>query len=95
MITLALIKAGMYDYLFGTWMMLYGLMHTSSRVFLPRQVWHLGWYYIVCGAIVLFVLNGTSFIRPAPMVAVFVVGECLGAAIFINLRRQIKLSATE
>ncbi len=48
-LSLALLLRGYPDLLFGVWMCLYGLAHTSCRADLPRENWFLGIYYVVCG----------------------------------------------
>lgn len=77
----ALLLRGYPDLLFGVWMCLYGLAHTSCRKDLPEENWFLGIYYIVCGAFFLL-WQETSFLNPWPMGAVFLVGEFVGGIIF-------------
>ncbi len=80
-LSLALLLRGYPDLLFGTWMCLYGLAHTSCRADLPRENWFLGIYYVLCGAF--FMLwQGASFFNPWPMGIIFLVGEMAGGIIF-------------
>lgn len=80
-LTLALLLKGYPDLLFGSWMCLYGLAHTSCRTILPKENWVLGFYYLACGA--LFLLwPGTTFTNPWLAGTVFLVGEWVGGIIF-------------
>jgi len=78
-LTWAIYAYGAHDLLFGSWMMMFGLMHTSSWHSLPQKIWWLGWYYIACGLWYFTVLDAPSFFNPWPMGIVFAVGECAGA----------------
>jgi hypothetical protein len=77
----SLLLRGYPDLLFGIWMCLYGLAHTSCRRDLPREHWFLGIYYILCGTF--FMLwQSSSFMNPWPMGLVFFIGESTGGIIF-------------
>ena len=52
-LTFVLLSNGLHHYLFGTWMCLFGLANLASRHVLPRRIWMVGTYYIVCGAVCL------------------------------------------
>jgi len=80
-LTGALAVKGQYDLLFGTWMCLYGLTNLSARNTLPRALWPLGIFYIVCGAFCLLT-PWISHLNPWPMGLVFGVGEWAGGFIF-------------
>jgi hypothetical protein len=84
-LTVALVHAGQYDLLFGTWMCGYGLSHTACRLSLPRANYWLGLGYLAAGAACL-VAPGLSFLNPWPMGLVFFAGETLGGAILIRDR---------
>lgn len=80
-LTVALLAHGYPDLLFGIWMCLYGLAHTSCRRDLPRGNWFVGIYYLLCG--MFFMLwQGADFLNPWPMGAVFLAGELAGGIIF-------------
>lgn len=79
--SLVLVLRGHYDLLFGVWMCLYGLTNLSARQTLPRSLWPLGFFYVVCGAFCLLA-PGISFTNPWPMGIVFGVGEWIGGFIF-------------
>ena len=70
-----------YDLLFGTWMCLYGLTNLSCRQTLPKALWPLGLFYIVCGTLCLLV-PWIKLTDPWPMGIVFGVGELTGGYIF-------------
>lgn len=80
-LSVALLMKGEVDLLFGCWMCLYGLANTVYRSSLPRSIWLLGIYYMVCGS--LFLLwPSASFSHPLWAGAVFLVGEGIGGSIF-------------
>ena len=70
-----------YDLLFGAWMCLYGLANLSAGKTLPKALWPLGFYYIACGTICLWI-PWIEFTDPWPMGIVFGVGELIGGYIF-------------
>ena len=80
-LTVALIMQAHYDLLFGTWMCLYGLAHTSCHTALPRENWYLGFYYLACGAFFLL-WPATTFMNPWPAGIVFLAGEWIGGVVF-------------
>ncbi len=80
-LTLLLIHIEQYQYLFGIWMALYGLANLASRRSLPKGIRTLGWFYILCGTVCLF-LQGFTFLNPWPMGLVFFTGEWIGGVIF-------------
>jgi hypothetical protein len=84
---LALVRAGHFDLLPGTWMCGYGLAHTACRLSLPPANYLVGLGYLVCGAACLLA-PGVTFLNPWPMGLVFGVGETLGGWILIQQRRQ-------
>ena len=77
----ALLLKGYPDLLFGSWMCLYGLAHTTCRAALPKENWYLGFYYLACGAFFLL-WPGTAFTNPWPAGVVFLLGEWIGGIIF-------------
>lgn len=79
-LTLAFFYHKDYDYLFGTWMCLFGLANIASRHVLPRQICLLGLFYIVCGMFLL-INSGIKFTNPWPMGIVFFMGEWAGGFI--------------
>ncbi|RJQ53173.1 MAG: hypothetical protein C4521_07840 [Actinobacteria bacterium] len=74
------ILEGRFELLFGTWMSLYGLANLSSRRVLPRAIWPVGAYYIIAGAICLFL--APAFTNPWPLGLVFFFGEWAGGMVF-------------
>ena len=87
-LTFALLAADAHDLLFGVWMLLFGLMHTSSRHVLPREIWFLGLAYIAAGVWYLMLFQGKDFTNPYPMGAVFFAGECAGSVILLKHRER-------
>ena len=81
LLSIALVLKSQYDLLFGTWMCLYGLAHTVYRTSLPRSIWLVGLYYMVCGTFFL-IWPGISFMNPLPAGLVFLGGEWAGGTIF-------------
>lgn len=80
-ITLALWRRGDSQILYGMWMLLFGLMQTTHRNMLPREIAWVGLYYIVAGAACVFAPLG--FVEMAPVMGtVFFLGEFLGGLIF-------------
>ncbi|MCK5804420.1 MAG: hypothetical protein KAI66_16400 [Lentisphaeria bacterium] len=85
-LTLALLGHGQHDLLFGTWMCIYGLVHTVHRTSLPPPIYAIGPYYVICGSVCLL-LPGTIFLNPWPMGIVFFVGELLCGLLIVRARR--------
>lgn len=80
-LTAALLLRGNPDLLYGSWMCLYGLTHTTCRMALPKENGYLGFYYLAAGTF--FLLGpGISFMNPWPAGIVFLVGEWVGGTIF-------------
>jgi hypothetical protein len=80
-LSVVFVLGGHFDYLFGSWMCLFGLTNLSSRRVLPKGSWPLGTYYIICGTACLL-WPGVGFTNPWPMGIVFFVGELVGSYIF-------------
>lgn len=85
-VTWVLIGIEAFDVMCGVWMCVFGLVNIASRHALPKATWHLGWFYIACGAFYLFVWPDRSFINPWPMGIVFFLGECAGGTVFSRSR---------
>ncbi|MDP0496853.1 MAG: hypothetical protein Q7Q73_11675 [Verrucomicrobiota bacterium JB024] len=79
-LTVALVREGELDLLFGLWMTLYGLANFTTRRVLPRAVAWVGAYYLLAGAICLL-LPGVGFHQPLVMGGVFFVGEWFGGLV--------------
>ena len=86
LLTFVFIRGGLYDLLFGMWMLLFGVMHTSSRHSLPPRIWWLGWFYIAAGLWYYFIIDTQDFLNPWPMGCVFMVGEIAGGIILRSHR---------
>jgi len=87
-LSIALIAAGQWNLLFGTWMGLYGLAHTACRHSLPAGNYAVGLYYLAAGAICLLA-PGVSFLNPWPMGIGFCAGELAGGLILIVTRDRV------
>jgi len=84
-LSVALIVAGEYRFLFGTWMCMYGLAQVAYRQSLPKGIYLVGLCYIFCGTYCLL-SPAVSFVNPWPMGIVFFLGEVAGGVILmINL----------
>jgi hypothetical protein len=80
-LTLALWHRDGSEMLYGSWMLIFGLMQTTHRALLPREVVWVGLFYIIAGALCLF-LPG-DFVTMAPVMGtVFFAGEFFGGLIF-------------
>lgn len=79
-LTFTLIIDGRYEYLFGTWMCLYGLANLAGRHSLPKHIVWIGLYYIAAGGLTLTIFR-QPFLNPWPMGLVFFIGEWIGGII--------------
>ncbi|RMF59315.1 MAG: hypothetical protein D6748_06700 [Calditrichaeota bacterium] len=79
-LTYVLVMNNLHDWLFGVWMMLFGVANLSSWHVLPRRIWMVGVYYILSGTICLL-FTEPSFLNPWPLGLVFFFGEWFGAVI--------------
>lgn len=86
--TICLVRAEAYDFLFGTWMCLFGIANLASRRVLPKWVWPLGWFYIACGTMCLLI--PTPFMSPWTMGFVFFAGELAGGIILSSDRPRLR-----
>lgn len=80
-LTMVMLSEGLHQYLFGIWMALFGLANLASRHVLPKRIWMIGSYYILCGAICLLYPGDDLFRNPWPMGLVFFIGEWMGGVI--------------
>jgi hypothetical protein len=81
-LTMALAAREEYNLLFGTWMVIYGLINFTSRAVLPRGLSWVGLYYLFCGTACLLALPTLSFTRDAwVMGTVFFLGEFFGGLV--------------
>jgi hypothetical protein len=78
--TVAMLANGLPQYLFGIWMSLFGLANLASRHVLPKRIWMVGAYYLVCGSVFLLFPN-ISFRNPWPIGIVFFIGEWAGGVV--------------
>ncbi|MCB0299698.1 MAG: hypothetical protein KDE52_06565 [Calditrichaeota bacterium] len=79
--TYVFIMHNLHQYLFGTWMCLFGLANLASRLVLPRRIWMVGVYYIACGSVCLWFASNILFLNPWPMGIVFFIGEWAGGLV--------------
>lgn len=79
-LTIVMIYNNQYHFLFGTWMCLFGLANLSSRHVLPRKIWAVGLFYILCGTVFLL-LPHISIQNPWPVGIVFFIGEWAGGIV--------------
>jgi len=83
LLTLALVRTGATDLLFGAWMACYGLAHLPYRLTLPRANYALGLGYFACGA-ALLLAPGVRLLHPWPMGLIFFVGETIGGFVLLH-----------
>lgn len=83
----ALILHGEFNLLFGVWMSLYGLAQVAYRTSLPKGIYLIGLFYLICGAGCLL-LPQVRFTSPWPMGLVFFVGEMWGGSVLIRAHRK-------
>ena len=84
-LTVALVRTGQLDLLFGTWMALYGASHMAQRRSLPFPIYCGGLTYLAAG--IFFLLwPGVSFTDPRPMGLVFGLGELFGGWVLVKGR---------
>jgi hypothetical protein len=79
--TIVFLHNNLHQYLFGTWMCLFGLANLASRHVLPKRIWLIGAYYIVCGTACLLYSSEIAFSNPWPMGIIFCIGEWAGGII--------------
>lgn len=82
LLTLALIRLGQHDLLFGTWMSLFGVAHMAYRQTLPGENYFVGLFYLACGAACLLV-PAIRFTSPWPMGLAFFAGEFAGGTVLV------------
>ena len=86
-LSLALIRHGEFDLLFGVWMSLYGLAQVAYRTSLPSEIYYIGLFYLACGASCLL-LPQVRFTSPWPMGLAFFAGEMAGGTVLIRAHRK-------
>jgi hypothetical protein len=89
-LTFTMIISGLYDYLFGVWMCMFGLSNLASRNVLPGPITLVGLFYLVCGSAWL-IAPDVSFLNPWPMGIVFFAGEW-GGGLVLHLDQTRYLS---
>lgn len=87
-LSLALLKSGQYNLLFGTWMVFFGLAHWACRRSMPLGNTWVGLFYLASGALCLL-LPGIVFTSPWPMALVFFPGEVAGGWGMISARASL------
>jgi hypothetical protein len=85
MLTLAVLRDGRYELLYGVWMGCYGLAHAACRLSLPPASFAVGVGYMLAGAACLFV-PGWAFPNPWPMGIIFCTGEFVGGWVLFRER---------
>lgn len=84
-LTVALVRTGQLDLLFGVWMALYGASHMAHRRSLPFPIYCGGLAYLAAG--IFFLLwPGVTFTDPRPMGFVFGLGELFGGWVLVRVR---------
>ncbi|MCJ8329320.1 MAG: hypothetical protein HRT89_02205 [Lentisphaeria bacterium] len=88
-ISIALLRNGSYDMLFGSWIALYGMLGFSSRHFLPRQLFYVNVSYLIAG-VSLLIIPGISFYHSIVPGSIILIGET-ATAIILHLDKTRKL----
>ena len=84
-LSVALVRTGQLDLLFGVWMALYGASHMAHRRSLPFPIYCGGLAYVAAG--IFFLLwPDVSFTDPRPMGLVFGLGELFGGWVLVRGR---------
>jgi hypothetical protein len=82
-LSVALIRTGQVDLLFGAWMALYGASHMAYRRSLPFPIYCGGLAYVAAG--IFFLLwPDVTFTDPRPMGLVFGLGELFGGWVLVK-----------
>lgn len=92
-LTLHMLWRNQHQYLFGVWMCFAGLANLASRQVLPKQIWMVSAFYMLCGTVYLF-LPGVSFLNPWIMGIVLFLGEWAGG-IILHFDGTEKVSLSE
>lgn len=79
-LTVSMILAGEYRFLFGIWMSLFGLANLSTRHALPKRIWMVGVFYITFGMLCLLSPE-IAINNPWPVGIVFFIGEWVGGIV--------------
>lgn len=82
-LTVHLIAGGHAISLPGVWPLIYGLTHFTAKYAMPRGMRVLGWYYILCG-IVLLSMPDLAWSHPWVLGVVFFVGEIVGGLLIFR-----------
>jgi hypothetical protein len=85
MLSLAVMRAGQHELLYGIWMGCFGLAHTSCRLSLPPANFLVGLFYMLAGGACLFV-PGWAFPNPWSMGLIFFIGELIGGWVLFRER---------
>ncbi len=82
-LSVALVRTGNFDLLFGVWMALYGASHMVHRRSLPFLIYCGGLAYLAAG--IFFLLwPDVTFTDPRPMGLVFGLGELFGGWVLVK-----------
>ena len=85
--TIIMIQQHQYEILMGVWLCMYGLVHSSYRQTLPTGSYIVGIYYIICGALFLFL--HVQFLDPVPAGVIIFIGETACGITLYKNRRQL------
>lgn len=88
-LTVALVRCGQHDLLFGVWMALFGVAHLAYRQSLPGENYLVGLYYLAAGAACLLA-PGLRFANPWPMGLIFFTGELVGGTVLMLMNDREK-----
>ena len=87
LLSVAAVRLGAWDLLFGVWMLLFGLAHMAYRQTLPGENYVVGLFYLAAGAVCLLA-PGVRFTTPWPMGLVFFLGETAGGLVLLRQHQR-------
>ena len=92
-LSITMIMSLHFGYLFGTWLLFYGLIHLAVRHVMPSGMRLVGLYYVLCGLFMMLVFR-VPFDHPWPMGLVLFVGEIWGGLLLLRSRSNGGLQVT-
>lgn len=86
--------SGHWSFIYGTWLIMYGIVQSSYRRRFPLSIWLNGWFLILCGSFLLFFQKVLPFNFPLPIGLIIFATELFGAAVLLRLKKKSKRAKT-